>query len=414
MISEGSKSTTDEIPADTYQAFVVLRGVYLGGCVVCGGEVLGEGLHLRLDLRGDGVLGVHDGVDGGRLVGGLDVLQPLLGEVRHLRDLHSVGVSLDSDEEGHHDVLHLHGLVLALLQQLVQTHAAVQLLLRGGVEVGAELGECGHLTVLGELQLHSAGHLLHGLHLRGGPHARHGETHGDGGALALVEQLGLQEDLAVSDGDHVGGDVGGHITSLGLDHGQGGERAGAQGVTHLGGALEQAGVQVEHITGVGLTPRGAAQQQRHLAVGDCLLGQIVVEDHGVLAVVAEVLTHGAASVGGQELQGGGVGGSGGHDDGVVDGLGLLERAHQLCDGGALLAHAHVDAHELVLLALRLLVDDGVDRDGGLACLAIANDQLTLAAADGDQGVHGLKAGGHGLVHGLSGNDAGSLHLSTGA
>ena len=32
--------------------------------------------------------------------------------------------------------------------------------------------------------------------------------------LTLVEQLGLQEDLSVSDGDDVGWDVGGHITSL--------------------------------------------------------------------------------------------------------------------------------------------------------------------------------------------------------
>ena len=40
------------------------------------------------------------------------------------------------------------------------------------------------------------------------------ETDVNGGSDTLVEQLGLQEDLAVSDGDHVGGDVSGHITSL--------------------------------------------------------------------------------------------------------------------------------------------------------------------------------------------------------
>ena len=32
--------------------------------------------------------------------------------------------------------------------------------------------------------------------------------------LTFVEQLCLQEDLSVSDGDDVGGNVGGHITSL--------------------------------------------------------------------------------------------------------------------------------------------------------------------------------------------------------
>src|ERR1043165_3279514 len=40
----------------------------------------------------------------------------------------------------------------------------------------------------------------------------------------------------------------------------------------------------------------------------------------------------------------------------------------------------------------LLVDDGVDRDRRLAGLAVADDQLALAAADGDHGVDGLEAG----------------------
>ncbi len=41
-------------------------------------------------------------------------------------------------------------------------------------------------------------------------------------------------------------------------------------------------MQVEHVAGIGLAARRAAQQQRHLAVGDGLLGEIVVEDDGVL------------------------------------------------------------------------------------------------------------------------------------
>ena len=42
-----------------------------------------------------------------------------------------------------------------------------------------------------------------------------------------------------------------------------------------------------------------------------------------------------------------------------------QRADQLGDGRALLAHAHVDAHEIVLLGLGLLVDDRVDREASL-------------------------------------------------
>ena len=58
------------------------------------------------------------------------------------------------------------------------------------------------------------------------------------------------------------------------------------------------------------------------------------------------------------------------------------------DGRQLLADRDVDADEVAAL----LVDDRVDRDGGLARLAVADDQLALAAADRDQGVDGLDAG----------------------
>ena len=56
----------------------------------------------------------------------------------------------------------------------------------------------------------------------------------------------------------------------------------------------------------------------------------------------------------------------------------------------------------------LLVDEGVDRDGGLAGLAVADDQLALAAADGNERVDRLEAGLHRLVDRLARDDAGGL------
>src|SRR5690606_26090520 len=53
-------------------------------------------------------------------------------------------------------------------------------------------------------------------------------------------------------------------------------------------------------------------------------------------------------------------------------------------------------------------------DRGLAGLAVADDQLTLAAPDRDQGVDGLEAGRHRLVHGLARNDAWGLHVHAAA
>ena len=49
-------------------------------------------------------------------------------------------------------------------------------------------------------------------------------------------------------------------------------------VAELGGALEQAAVQVEDVAGVRLAARRAAQQQRQLAVRLGLLRQVVVDD----------------------------------------------------------------------------------------------------------------------------------------
>ncbi len=49
--------------------------------------------------------------------------------------------------------------VLALLEQLCESHASVQQLLCGSIQIRTELSEGGHLTVLGQLQLHGTSHL---------------------------------------------------------------------------------------------------------------------------------------------------------------------------------------------------------------------------------------------------------------
>ena len=89
---------------------------------------------------------------------------------------------------------------------------------------------------------------------------------------------------------------------------------------------------------------------------------------------------------------------------------MAPRLAQLLDhrghGRLLLADGHVEAVHV----LALLVDDRVDGDGGLAGLAVADDQLALAAADGDHRVDGLDAGLHRLLDALAGDDAGGLDL----
>ena len=94
-----------------------------------------------------------------------------------------------------------------------------------------------------------------------------------------------------------------------------------------------------------LTTGRATEEERHLTVGDGLLGEIVEDDERVHAVVAEVLAEGAARVRRKELEGRGVRRGRRHDDRVVHGTGITKGLHQLRDGGALLADRDVDAVE---------------------------------------------------------------------
>lgn len=227
-----------------------------------------------------------------------------------------------------------------------------------------------NLTILGELELHGTGDLLHSLGLSRGSYTRHGQTDVDSWSDSLVEQLSLEEDLSVSDGNHIGGNVRGHITGLSLDDRQSGQRSTTERVVHLGGTFEKTRVEVEHITRVGLTTGRTTQQQRHLTVGDGLLGQIVVDDQGVLAVVTEELSHGASGIRRQELQWSSVGGRRRHDNGVLHGSGVGQTLHDLGDSGSLLSDGDVDTVQLLLLVSASvetgLVDDGVNGNGGLS------------------------------------------------
>ena len=173
-------------------------------------------------------------------------------------------------------------------------------------------------------------------------------------------------------------------------------------------------MQVEDVAGIGLTPRRAAQQQRHLAVSHRLFRQIVVDDQCVHAVVAKKFAHRAPGIGGDVLQRRRLGRSRGHDDRVFERAVILQGLDDLRDGGAFLADRDVNAVELNLLVgaavVVLLVKDGVDRDGGLAGLPIADDQLALPAPDRHQRVDGLQPGLHRLVHRAAWHDAGRLDI----
>ena len=131
-----------------------------------------------------------------------------------------------------------------------------------------------------------------------------------------------------------------------------------------------------------------------------MLGKIVVHDQHVLARLHKIFAHGAARVGRDVLQRRGVARGGVHHDGVGKRVVLAQGVHQLRHRAGLLADCHINADDV----LALLVEDGIQGHGGFAGLPVANDQLALAAADGEHAVDGQQAGFHGLVDRLAGDD----------
>ena len=109
------------------------------------------------------------------------------------------------------------GNVLVLLEQLDHAGAAVELLLAGRVELGAQLGEGLELAVGGEIQAQAAGDLLHRLDLGRSTDTAHGDAHVDGRTDTRCEQFALKVDLTVRDGDDVGGNVGRNVAFLRFD-----------------------------------------------------------------------------------------------------------------------------------------------------------------------------------------------------
>ena len=168
-------------------------------------------------------------------------------------------------------------------------------------------------------------------------------------------------------------------------------------------------MQIEHIAGVCFTPRGTLQQQGKCPVCHSVLGQVIIHTQHILALGQEIFAHGTACIGGNILQGCQLGGGCGYHNGIAHGTCLFQGFHHVCHSGALLPDGNVDADHVLVM----LIDDGVQGNGGLAGLPVADNQLTLSSADGDHGINGLDACLQGLVYGLSCNNAGShlLHRS---
>ena len=238
--------------------------------------------------------------------------------------------------------------------------------------------------------------------MRAATDAADGESDVDGGADVRIEQIRFEVDLAIGDGDNVRRNIGRHVTGLGFDERERGQRSTALFIGKLRRTFQQAAVKIEHVARERLAAWRTAQQQRNFAVRRGVLRQIVVNAKCVAGIVAEEFAHRATCIRGDVLHRSRIGSGGRDDDRILHCAVVFQSLDDLGDGGTLLADGDVNTNN----AIAFLVDNGVERDGSLAGLAIANNQFALATADRDHGVDGLDTGLHGLFHGLAVNHAG--------
>ena len=151
-------------------------------------------------------------------------------------------------------------------------------------------------------------------------------------------------------------------------------------------------MKIEHIARISLTPGRTAENQGHLTVGNGLFRKVVIDNEGRTAGIAEIFPDGGSGERSVILKGRRIGCGCSYYDRVIHRSLGAEGLDDVGDRRTFLADCHIDAIDrLSFQVAGPLVDDGVDRDGRLACLTVSDYQLTLAASDRDHGIDGLQA-----------------------
>ena len=281
-----------------------------------------------------------------------------------------------------------HRFIVLLLQNLGQSLAARQLRLRALVQIGSELRKRGEFAKTRQVEFEATRDLLHRFELRRRTDARHAQTGVNRGTLTRIEQVGFEEDLTVGNRNHIGRNISGNVVRLRFDNRQRGQRTAAQIAVHFGATLEQARMQVEHVARIGFSAWRTAQQQTHRAIRDGVLRQIIVNDQGVFAVVAEIFAHRGSGIRRDVLQRGGIVGARHNHNRVLHRAAFFQLRHQSRNRALLLANRDIDAEN----AGRALIDNRVNRNTGFSGLAVADNQFALAATDGNHRVDSFDAG----------------------
>ena len=107
----------------------------------------------------------------------------------------------------------------------------------------------------------------------------------------MVEEVGFKENLAVGDRNHVGRNVSGNVTGLGLNDRQSRHGTSTCCIGETSRTLKKSGVKIEHITRECLTTRWAAKNEGNLTVSNSVLGKVIKHDQHVLTLIHQILTN---------------------------------------------------------------------------------------------------------------------------
>ena len=110
-----------------------------------------------------------------------------------------------------------------------------------------------------------------------------------------------------------------------------------------------------------------------------MTGQIIVDDQDVPPLLHEVLSHAGGGIGSNEIVAWRILAGGHNDDAVIHGPIISQIGDNPGQSRPLLANGTIDAQDPFID----LVDHGVQGDGRLSDLPVAQDQLPLTSADGE-------------------------------
>ena len=119
-----------------------------------------------------------------------------------------------------------------------------------------------------------------------------------------------------------------------------------------------------------------------------MVGEVVIHNEHVATLFHEILGDTGCRIRGNIGQARRIVPFGDHDDGVFHGALFAEGGHDFGHAGGALTDRTIYAQHILIP----LVENSVERNGGLAGLPVPKDQLALAASNRNEGIDHLDAG----------------------